>query len=181
MPCIQQMVEDLAGGSVPILKDVSVDAAIAQGCAIEAYELSGKPTQFLPIRKMQDVTSFDIGVAAHKLGDSDPDRMFVGCIIPKATPLPVSKSRRFGVASMPGTSGLTAELIICEGKEEEEYKEQMKVQSFLLQGVTPSSDPEKPRIEVTISADENGIITAEALDIETGQKIRQQIDRKAIE
>ena len=181
MHCIQQMVEELAGGKVPILQDVSQDTAIAQGAAIEAYELSGKPTQFLPIRKMQDVTSFDIGVAAHKLGDSDPNRMFVGCIIPKGAALPVSKARRFGVASISGTSGHTAELIICEGTENQQYDERtMRVQSFALDGISPSSDPEQPRIEVTISVDESGIITAEALDIETGQKIRQQIDRKAI-
>ncbi len=90
MPCIQRMVEDLVGGSVPVLKDVSADTAIAVGAAIEAYELAGKPTHFLPIRTMRDVTTFDIGVAAHKLGDSDPERMFVGCIIPKGTPLPAA-------------------------------------------------------------------------------------------
>jgi molecular chaperone DnaK (HSP70) len=178
---VQQMVEELSGGKVPVLRDVPVDLAVCHGCAIEAYELSGKSTHVLPIKKMLDVSSFDIGVAAHKLSDTDPNRMFVGCIIPKGTPLPVSKSRRFGVASMPGSSGLAAELIICEGTEDQEYKDAMKVQSFTLTGIAPGSDPEKPRIEVTISVDASGIVTAEAMDIETGQKIRQQIDRKAIQ
>jgi len=181
MPCIQQMIEELAEG-VPVLKDVSQDTAVAMGAAIEAYALSGKPTQFLPIRKMTDVTMFDIGIAAHKLGDSDPDRMFVGCIIPKGTPLPASQSRRFGVASMSGGGAAAPELIVCEGTENQEYDERtMKVQSFPLTGISPGSDPEEPRIEVTITVDENGIITAEALDLETGQRIRCEIQKKAIQ
>jgi len=175
------MVQELSGGKVPVLQDVSQDMAIAQGAAIEAYELSGRPSLLLPIKKMKDVTSFDIGVAACKVGDPDPDRMYVGCMIPKGTPLPASKSRRFGLASMMGGPGLAPELIICEGQEDQQYTEEMRVQSFSLEGISPGSDPQEERIEVTISVDESGIITAEALDLKTGQSIRHQVDRKAIE
>jgi molecular chaperone DnaK (HSP70) len=179
MHSIQEMIERLAGG-VPVLHDVSPDLAIAQGAAITAHEEAGKPTEFLPIKKMQDVANFDVGIAAHRLTEPDPNKMFIGCIIPKGTPLPATASRCFGVTSMPSGAGAVPELTVCEGREGQEYEEKMKIQSFPLTGLALGSDTGKPRIKVTISVDKNGIITAEAIDLETGQQIRCQVDKKAI-
>ena len=179
MPCIQRMVEELSGGKVPILKDVSVDTAVAQGCAIEAYELSGKPTQFLPIRKMRDVTSFDIGVAAYKSVEGEADQLYVGCILPKGTPIPARASKDFGLASMPGASGQAAQIIVSEGKEGQLHREDMTIQVFALEGLEPGADPNRPRIRVEIAVDASGIAAAEATDLETGKQVRQQIERRA--
>ena len=181
MPCIQQMTEELAGGEVPILKDVSADLAVAYGCAIEAYRLSGLTEFTLPVKKVQDVTSLNIGVAAHRVGDRNPDRMYVGCILPKGTSLPVEKSRDFGLASMPAGAGQEPELVLVEGTEGEEYREEMKFQAFGLGDLPPSSDPREPAVRVTISVNESGIIEAEATHLPTGKKIRKQVERNAIQ
>jgi len=180
MPCIEHLVNDLTGGNVQIHKDISTDLAVAMGCAITAYELSGNALLFLPSRNVKDVTSFDISIAAVKAAQADPGKMVLRCIIPKGTPLPVTKSERFGLLSLPSDTAQLPELIICEGEEGEPYREEMKVQAFALEGLPPSDNPKEERIEVTISVDESGLITVEALDLKTGQKLHHQVDRKAI-
>ncbi len=181
MACIQQMLDELTAGSVPILRDVPVDTAVAQGTAIEAYELSGQPTHFLPTRKMKDVTSFAIGVAAYRALEGAPEQLQVGCIIPKGTPIPARASRRFGLASMPGASGQAAEVIVSEGEEGQPHSDDMTIQVFPMDGLEPSADPTESRIEVQIAVDASGIATAEATDLESGRRITQRIERKAIE
>lgn len=177
MRCIQDMAEELGQGKVPVLQDVQKDLCVAFACAIEAYRLSGQAEYALPA-KIQDVTSFDIGVAAIRPGDRS-GKMYVAGMIPKGTPLPVLKKRKFGVDSLPGQSGHQPELIVAEGKEGEEYQESMKVQAFSLVDLSASDDPTKPKVELTTSVDESGIIGTEVLDLDTGNTMRHQLKRKA--
>jgi molecular chaperone DnaK len=179
MPCIQKLVEEITGGKVPILKDISADLAVAFGASYEAARLSGQADYALRVKSVTDVSSFDIGVAAHKLDDPDPNRMYVKVIVPKGTGLPAKSSAKFGMTSMPGATGLEAELIVAEGKPDQVYDEKMKVQSFSLCDLPSSDDPSTPVIEVAVCVDENGIIVAEATHLPTGKKVRQEIGRKA--
>lgn len=180
MPCIQALVKDVTEGQVPIHKDISTDRAVALGCAIEAYSLSGKTEYYLGVRRLRETTSFNIGVACHQVGDRDPDRMVVKCLVPKGCELPAEASQRFGLDSMPGSSGVPAELTIAEGEDRTEYTEDMKVQAFPLGDLPPGDNPREPRIEVTVQVSESGIITAQARDLQTGKHIREELSRKAI-
>jgi molecular chaperone DnaK (HSP70) len=146
---------------------------------VEAYSLNGGARRVLPTREVTEATTFDIGVAAHQMGDSDPTRLYVGQLIPAGTSLPAEATEAFGVASRPGDSGSPAELIICEGQEGEEYREELKVQSFSLADLPPSDDPSRKRLEVTITVDESGIIMCRAVDLETGKSIERRVSRKA--
>ena len=179
MRCIQDMVEEISQGKVPILQDVPKDLAVAYGCAIEAYRLSGNAEYALPVQKVTEVTAYDIGVACLKTGDPS-GKMYVRCLIPKGTPVPVSKTQDFGMVSMAAGSGHEAELIITQGTDLQEYDESLKVEAFSLADFPPSQDPKERVIRVTVPVDENGLIAPEALHIPTGKTIRHQLKSKAV-
>ena len=179
MRCIQDMAAYLAQGKVPVLQDVPKDLAVAFGCAIEAYRLSGQAEYALPLQKVTEVTAYDIGVACLKAGDPS-GKMYVRCMIPKGTPVPVTKTQEFGMVSMPAGSGHEAELIIAQGADMQEYDESLKVEAFSLADFPPSQDPKERVIRVTVPVDESGIISPEALHIPTGKTISHQLKSKAI-
>ena len=152
---------------------------MANGCAIEAYRLSGRAEHALPTARVRDVTSFDIGVVAAKPNDPS-GRLYICTMIPKGTPLSAEVSRQFGMMSGSPETGQQAELILAEGRDQAEYDEKSKVQAFSLAEFPPSDDPTQKVLEVSIRVNESGIIRSEAVHLPTGNKIENQVNRKAI-
>ena len=84
-----------------------------------------------------------------------------------------------------GTEAAAARLIIAEGADGQEYREDKdKIQEFSLEGLPASDDPREPRreprLEVTIKVDESGIIACRALDLKSGREIENTVQRKAL-
>jgi len=180
MPRILQMIEDLCGEGVPVFKDISTDLAVANGAAICGYQLSEGSAGVIPVQKVTESATFDIGVAARNVDDPDPTRFVIRRIIRKGTEIPCEATKKFGMDSN-GAEDAAARLIIAEGADGQDYREEKdKIQEFSLEGLPASDNPREPRLEVTIKVDESGIIACRARDLKSGKEIENTVQRKAL-
>ncbi|KAJ8260647.1 hypothetical protein COCON_G00163700 [Conger conger] len=154
IPKIQQMVKEFFNGKEPS-RGINPDEAAVYGAAVFAAALSGDKD--LGEVVLLDVCPFALGVET--VGG------IMTKLIPRNTPLPISKTKFFSTESDYQT---TVTIKVYEG-EDSETKGNNLLGTFDLIGI-PLAKRGDPEIEVTFEFTVNGILFVTAKDTRTGNK-----------
>lgn len=150
MPIIQSAVEQFFGK--PALCNINPDTVVALGAAQTAQQLIKQTDDNL---LLLDVTPLSLGLET--MGD------LVEVIIPRNTPIPVSKRQMF-TTYQDGQTGMV--IHILQG-ERDTVEDNRSLGKFELAGIPPMKAG-LARIEVTFSIDVNGQLTVKAQETTTG-------------
>lgn len=134
------------------LKDINPDEVVAQGAALQAYALTHQDENS-PL--LLDVTPLSLGIET--LGG------LVERIIPRNSPIPLSKSQDFTTSE----EGQTAIRIHVIQGEKERIQDCISLGHFELQDI-PSMPAGFPRIRVTFSLDADGLLLVKAQELSSG-------------
>ena len=148
MPAIRQAVRDFFGIEPNI--SVKPEEVVALGAAVQAAILGGEATGL----KLADVVPLSLGVSTKGLMDT---------IIPRNTPIPVTKTKIYSTAY---DNQESVEIKIYQG-ERKAVEENYKLGGFILKGIIPGP-AEEPEIEVTFHVDQDGILHVTGKDLRTG-------------
>ncbi|MER3581592.1 MAG: molecular chaperone DnaK [Patescibacteria group bacterium] len=149
MPLIQRRVKEFFGKEPK--KDINPDEVVAVGAAIQAGILQGEIREILLIDVVPLTLAIEtLGGIAHPM-------------IPKNTPIPVSKKEIFTTATDNQTQ---VEIHVVQG-ERPIAQDNKTLARFILDGIPPAPRG-IPQIEVTFDVDINGILTVTAVDKATG-------------
>ncbi|MER3407120.1 MAG: molecular chaperone DnaK [Patescibacteria group bacterium] len=149
MPLIQRRVKEFFGKEPK--KDINPDEVVAVGAAIQAGILQGEIREILLIDVVPLTLAIEtLGGIAHPM-------------IPKNTPIPVSKKEIFTTATDNQTQ---VEIHVVQG-ERPMAQDNKTLARFILDGIPPAPRG-IPQIEVTFDVDINGILTVTAVDKATG-------------
>ncbi len=150
MPLIQQKVKEFFGKEPR--KDINPDEVVAIGAAIQAGILQGEIREILLIDVVPLTLAIEtLGGIAHPM-------------IPKNTPIPVTKKEIFTTATDNQTQ---VEIHVVQG-ERPMAQDNKTLARFILDGIPPAPRG-VPQIEVTFDVDINGILTVTAVDKATGK------------
>ncbi len=151
IPRVQEEVQEFFGREPR--KGIDPDEAIALGAAIQAGMLSRELDDVV----LSDVTPLTLGIRTVG-GIATP-------IIPRSTPIPVSKTRTFSTAADMQRS---IEVLVYQG-ERELFDENTMLGCFTLTGIPPAPAGEV-KIDVTFNIDADGILNVTARDKSTGNE-----------
>ena len=157
MPLIVQKVRELFKKEP--YKDINPDEVVAIGAAIQAGILQGDVRDIL----LLDVTP--LSLAIETLGG------IAHVMIPKNTPIPISKTEIFTTAEDNQTQ---VEIHVVQG-ERPMAQDNKTLARFILDGIPPAPRG-VPQIEVTFEIDVNGILTVKAKDKATGKEQKVKIE-----
>jgi molecular chaperone DnaK len=133
-------------------KDINPDEVVAIGAAIQAGILQGEIREILLIDVVPLTLAIEtLGGIAHPM-------------IPKNTPIPVTKKEIFTTAADNQTQ---VEIHVVQG-ERPMAQDNKTLARFILDGIPPAPRG-VPQIEVTFDVDINGILTVTAVDKATGR------------
>lgn len=149
MPKIHQTVRDFFG--VEPNTSVAPEEVVALGAAVAAAIITGEAPEEL---KLADVVPLSLGVGTRGLMDT---------VIPRNTPIPVTKMKTYSTAEDNQDS---VEINIYQG-EGKSVADNNKLGGFVLKGILPAP-AEEPEIEVTFKVDEDGILHVTGNDLHTG-------------
>jgi len=150
MPLIQQKVKEFFGKESR--KDINPDEVVAVGAAIQAGILQGEIREILLIDVVPLTLAIEtLGGIAHPM-------------IPKNTPIPVTKKEIFTTAVDNQTQ---VEVHVVQG-ERPMAQDNKTLARFILDGIPPAPRG-MPQIEVTFDVDINGILTVTAVNKATGK------------
>lgn len=175
MPAVQTALADLSG-IVPHC-DIEPDRAVCYGAALQcAMELAGAgKTVMIGGRAIPAPQAFVQEVTFHSVGCCVVDQnkeLRNAVILPKATPVPTSKTDRFSLEYEGQTE---ARIEILQGEEGQLRDECLSIGQIVLSNLPPEHKRSK-RIEVTYRIDKNGMIHATGRDLVSGQQVEIQID-----
>jgi molecular chaperone DnaK len=154
MPIVRDFVEQFMGK--PVERGIDPMEAVAMGAAIQGGIIEGTVKDIVLV----DVTPLSLGVET--VGG------IMTVLIPRNTPVPVTKSEIFTTATDYQTS---VQVHVLQG-ERPLAKDNLSLGEFVLDGIPPAPRG-LPQIEVTFSIDANGILNVTAKDKATGKS--QQI------
>jgi len=150
MPIVRDFVEQFMGK--PVERGIDPMEAVAMGAAIQAGIIEGTVNDIVLV----DVTPLSLGVET--VGG------IMTTLIPRNTPIPVTKSEIFTTATDFQTS---VQIHVLQG-ERPLAKDNLSLGQFILDGIPPAPRG-VPQIEVTFSIDANGILNVTAKDKATGK------------
>lgn len=130
---------------------VNPDEVVSQGAAILGYMMYNKDDPFWSDVVLSDVLPLSLGVEVMR-------KQFAK-IIPRGTPIPISKTKKF---STDKDNAKSVDINIYEG-ERKLSKDNYKLGHFRLSGIDPAPRG-VPQIEITIKVDYNGIVDVTAVD-----------------
>ena len=155
MPLLQRAIANFCPNT-PILKNINPDETVAAGAALQAKilndgTLGGQNSDML----LLDVTPHNLGIAVGK------DLFYM--LIPKNSTVPTSVDDIF-VTSRDNQE--KAKILLLQG-ESQIASENEILGEFELDGLRPAKRGEV-KIKITYEIDINGIVTVQAMDLETG-------------
>ena len=155
MPLLQRAIANFCPNT-PILKNINPDETVAAGAALQAKMLNdgtlgGQNSDML----LLDVTPHNLGIAVGK------DLFYM--LIPKNSTVPTSVDDIF-VTSRDNQE--KAKILLLQG-ESQIASENEILGEFELDGLRPAKRGEV-KIKITYEIDINGIVTVQAMDLETG-------------
>lgn len=155
MPLLQRAISNFCPNT-PILKNINPDETVAAGAALQAKilndgTLGGQNSDML----LLDVTPHNLGIAVGK------DLFYM--LIPKNSTVPTSVDDIF-VTSRDNQE--KAKILLLQG-ESQIASENEILGEFELDGLRPAKRGEV-KIKITYEIDINGIVTVQAMDLETG-------------
>lgn len=156
MPAVQRAVKDFFGREPH--KGVNPDEVVATGAAIQAAALQGKIDEVL----LLDVTPLSIGV--------ETGGGVFTCLIPRNTTIPTEKSEVF-TTSVDNQNFVPVHVL--QG-ERQMAADNRSLANFELTGIPPAPRG-IPKVQVTFRVDADGILSAEAKDIGTGNATQVEI------
>ncbi len=151
MPLVQQVVTEFFGKRPH--KGVNPDEVVALGAAIQANNLTSDNNDQL----LLDVTPLSLGIGTY--GDH------FASLIDRNTTVPVSKSHVFTTTR---DNQSAVKIRVLQGESGTAIENDL-LGEFVLQGIRPAPKGE-PEVEVTFDIDANGIVSASARDLATGQE-----------
>lgn len=175
MPAVQSALADLSG-VVPHC-DIEPDRAVCYGAALQcAMELSksGK-TLMIGGRAIPAPQAFVTETTAYGVGCcvvAKDGALKNAVILPKASPIPTTKTDRFALHHDNQTE---ARVEVLQGEEGQAYEECLSIGEIVLSDLPPEHKKTK-RIEVTYGIDANGMIRASGKDLVGGTQVEISID-----
>jgi len=154
VPAVIRKFESIFGED-KIVGGVDPVRAVAIGAAIEAAVLEGRWKGEAPI--LVDVTPLSLGV--------EVQGGLVSVLIPRNTPIPYSAKKLYTTASDYQTA---VRIKVVQG-ERRLASECIPLGEIVLDGIPPAPAG-VPKIEVTFTIDENGILVVKAKDLGTGKE-----------
>ncbi|MCE2951593.1 MAG: Hsp70 family protein [Alphaproteobacteria bacterium] len=155
-PLVRRKLEAFLGS--PALHDIDPDHVVAWGAALQGEGLSG--VQGSPL--LMDVLALSLGLET--MGNA------VEIIIPRNSPLPISRTQRFTTFQ----DGQTAILIHVLQGESPHVSGCRSLTKFELSGFAPRTAGEV-RLEVTFTMDADGLLTIHAKDTDQGVMKRVEL------
>ncbi len=151
MPLVQQVVTEFFGKRPH--KGVNPDEVVALGAAIQANNLTSDNNDQL----LLDVTPLSLGIGTYG--------GHFASLIDRNTTVPVSKSHVFTTTR---DNQSAVKIRVLQGESGTSIENDL-LGEFVLQGIRPAPKGE-PEVEVTFDIDANGIVSASARDLATGQE-----------
>lgn len=158
---VQELVAEKFG-SYKIAKDINADEAVAVGAAVQAALILGKIPQY----RIQDVTPLSLGIQTNCNGISN----FMSVIIPRNTPIPVSKTKGYTTLEDNQTSMCYP---IYQG-ERAKADENHHIGTFSSYGHR-SAPKGEVAVDLKFDFDFDGILTATSKDCETGKESSYEV------
>ncbi|GLJ35352.1 hypothetical protein SUGI_0711120 [Cryptomeria japonica] len=152
IPELQQMLEDLFGPG-KLCRSINQEEAVAYGVAVQAAVLTGQRSEVV----LQDVTPLSLGV--------EVEGGIMSVIIPKNTPIPVTKVQTFTTFHDYQTAVTVS---VYEG-ERIAVKDNNLLGSFHVPGI-PASLRGEEKVDETFEIDANGILKVSAQNKGAGEK-----------
>ena len=174
IPIVQQRVEDYF--DVEPSKELDQDMVVAEGAAmatdLEQLEMKlDGDFQGEGSSVFTDVVSKTIGIEAVDLQSEDGDTRFVP-VLEENTEVPATSEREDFTTVEDGQTSL--EIRILEGGDPDPEKNE-RLGRFMLEGI-PRQPAGEPEFRITFRVDEDGVLHAEAENIETGEQADTTLD-----
>ena len=165
IPLVRDMLERLFGRR-PLLHEP--DECVAKGAAIQAAMLGENATAEIKKTRVSHVLPRSLGVAAVRDGKAIVDQ-----VLPGLTPLPCMQVRHGYTTSVDYQNAVQVPIYEGDSSDIGSYGSG-PIGSLRLE-INPPRRRGQPNISVRFQCDENGLIIAEARDLDTGRESRTTI------
>jgi len=156
IPKMQEMLQQFFNGR-DLCRALNPDEAVAFGAAVQGAILNGKRNKQTENLLLRDVTPLSLGIET--VGN------VMSVIIPRNTPIPVSKTQTYSTTENFQTS---VDVVVFEG-ERMKSDENHELGQFTINGIERAKKGEA-KVDVTFSIDSNGMLLVEAVDQKTGAR-----------
>jgi len=157
IPLVRRILEERVG--VPVRQDVHPELCVALGAGLLAARLAGHAVE----RVLVDVSPYSFGPSYLGMVHGEPYPFCYRPIIPRNTPLPVTRTERYYTAS---PHQKAVEVSIFQGDDPDALKN-ILVGNFRVEGLTRMQDQNE--VLCRMSLDLDGILRVEAIEKCTGR------------
>lgn len=185
MPMVRKMIESVTGK--PPLRHKNPNLLVTVGAAYWAHLLNGgkvvvpvpDPDTGETVSKevtvgggLEDISTYPVGIEVFRKDEQGNYVKRNSVVVPTGA----KYAQRFEKEFATSDDGMTEIDVILYKGESEDLDECKQLANFTITGL-PEGRPKGQRVAVKLGYDESGILTGEAVDISSGQKVDIQWDR----